>query len=134
MCRISHPFMIVAIVVGIANCDPIIYNTTVAATNIESTIGTPAILVDPTLTTSQNTTDGQYEVSVRNLINFTVLLLVFIILLFLLLIVFPFHLKYNEQKIKKRIEFSLCVFQKHFQFPISCFVSFFFCVCLLRPF
>lgn len=48
---------------GVASGDPIVLNTTVAATNIESTIGTPALLVDPTLISSQNTTDGQYEVS-----------------------------------------------------------------------
>lgn len=48
---------------GVISGDPIVHNTTVAATNIESTLGTPAILVDPTLTSSQNTTDGQYEVS-----------------------------------------------------------------------
>lgn len=48
---------------GVVSGDAVVYNTTVAATNIESTIGTPAILVDPTLTSSQNTTDGQYEVS-----------------------------------------------------------------------
>ncbi|XP_055311069.1 uncharacterized protein LOC129573918 isoform X2 [Sitodiplosis mosellana] len=46
---------------GFVSGDPIVRNTTVAATNIESTIGTPALLVDPTLTSSQNTTDGQYE-------------------------------------------------------------------------
>lgn len=48
---------------GVVSGDPIVLNTTVAATNIESTIGTPALLVDPTLISSQNTTDGQYEVS-----------------------------------------------------------------------
>lgn len=51
-------------VIGV-NSDPVIYNTTVAATNIESTIGTPAILIDPTTTSSQNTTDAQYEVSLK---------------------------------------------------------------------
>lgn len=49
---------------AVVSGDPIVLNTTVAATNIESTIGTPALLVDPTLISSQNTTDGQYEVSV----------------------------------------------------------------------
>lgn len=48
---------------GVVSCDPIVLNTTSAAANIESTIGTPALLVDPTLISSQNTTDGQYEVS-----------------------------------------------------------------------
>lgn len=42
--------------------DHVVQNTTVAATNIESTIGTPALLINPTSITSQNTTDGQYEV------------------------------------------------------------------------
>lgn len=48
---------------GVVRGDPIVLNTTIAATNIESTIGTPALLIDPTLASSQNTTDGQYEVS-----------------------------------------------------------------------
>lgn len=52
---------------GLGVVTPAEYNTTAAATNIESTIGTPAILVNPTLTASQNTTDPsadvQYEVS-----------------------------------------------------------------------
>lgn len=58
-------FKIVFLVVGLRSLhgDPIELNTTVAATNIESTIGTPAILINPTLTSDQNTTDGQYEVS-----------------------------------------------------------------------
>lgn len=47
---------------GVANCDHAEYNTTAAATNIESTIGTPATFINPTITSSQNTTDGQYEV------------------------------------------------------------------------
>lgn len=51
----------------IRNAD-LVHNTTAAATNIESTIGTPAILVDPTLMSSQNTTDGQYEVRIFFLI------------------------------------------------------------------
>lgn len=49
---------------NIVHCDTIVDNTTAVATNIESTIGTPAFLVDPTLTSTQNTTIGQYEVSV----------------------------------------------------------------------
>lgn len=48
---------------GVVGGDPIVLNTTMAATNIESTIGTPAFLVDPTLISSQNTTDSHYEVS-----------------------------------------------------------------------
>lgn len=49
---------------NVVNCDPIVSNTTDAATNIESTIGTPAFLIDPTtISSSQNTTDAQYEVS-----------------------------------------------------------------------
>lgn len=50
-------------IVTVTKSDPVVYNTTVAATNIESTIGTPAILVDPTTYANQNTTDNQYEVS-----------------------------------------------------------------------
>lgn len=57
-------FFIFAVGLRATNCDSSVYNTTVAATNIESTIGTPALLVDPTLTSTQNTTVGQYEVSV----------------------------------------------------------------------
>lgn len=57
-------FLVCTFGLAIVSGDPIVLNTTVAATNIESTIGTPAFLVDPTLISSQNTTDGQYEVSV----------------------------------------------------------------------
>lgn len=49
---------------GISICDLNVYNTTAVATNIESTIGTPEILVDPTLVSTRNTTVEQYEVSV----------------------------------------------------------------------
>lgn len=55
--------LVLTLGLSIVGGDPIILNTTVAATNIESTIGTPAFLVDPTLISSQNTTDTQYEVS-----------------------------------------------------------------------
>lgn len=41
---------------GTSICDPNIYNTTAVATNIESTIGTPEILVNPTQAFTQNTT------------------------------------------------------------------------------
>lgn len=34
-----------------------------SATNVESTIGTPALLIDPTILTKQNITDEQYEVN-----------------------------------------------------------------------
>lgn len=56
-------YMLSIIVINVVNCDSIVSNTTVAATNIESTIGTPAFLIDPTTISSQNTTDAQYEVS-----------------------------------------------------------------------
>lgn len=49
---------------GVSICDSNAYNTTAVATNIESTIGSPGILVDPTLITTRNTTVEQYEVSV----------------------------------------------------------------------
>lgn len=53
-----------AIGIGLINCDQEVYNTTAAATNIESTLGTPAILVDPTSITNQNTTDTVLEVGI----------------------------------------------------------------------
>lgn len=56
---------ILCLTVVAVQCDPVVSNTTVAATNIESTISTPAILIDPTTISSQNTTDTQYEVSAR---------------------------------------------------------------------
>lgn len=49
-----------ALSVGFVNA----YNTTAVATNIESTLGSPEILVDPTLISTRNTTVEQYEVSV----------------------------------------------------------------------
>lgn len=49
----------------LTNGDQSVYNTTAAATNIESTLGTPAILVDPTSITNRNTTDNAFEVSAR---------------------------------------------------------------------
>lgn len=49
---------------GVSICDSNAYNTTAVATNIESTIGSPEILVDPTLISTRNTTAEQYEVSV----------------------------------------------------------------------
>lgn len=55
---------------GVVKGDPIVLNTTVAATNIESTIGTPSLLIDPTLASNQNTTDAQYEVSFFLFIKF----------------------------------------------------------------
>lgn len=49
---------------GISVCETSVHNTTAADTNIESTIGIPTILVDPTLmSTTRNTTVEQYEVS-----------------------------------------------------------------------
>lgn len=57
-------FVIFSLGLRVESGDSVVRNTTVAATNIESTIGTPAILVDPTLTSNQNTTDRQYEVSI----------------------------------------------------------------------
>lgn len=48
---------------GVSVCDSNVYNTTAVATNIESTIGSPDILVDPTLISTRNTTVEQYEVS-----------------------------------------------------------------------
>lgn len=49
---------------GISICDSNAYNTTAVATSIESTIGSPEILVNPTLISTRNTTVEQYEVSV----------------------------------------------------------------------
>lgn len=53
-----------ALSISISVCDANSYNTTAVATNIESTIGSPEILVDPTLISTRNTTIEQYEVSV----------------------------------------------------------------------
>lgn len=50
--------------IGLISCDQDVYNTTAAATNIESTLGTPAILVDPTSISNQNTTDTVLEVGI----------------------------------------------------------------------
>lgn len=62
MSKLMYSLLYLYFVVTAANCDPIVSNTTMAATNIESTIGTPAILVDPTSFINQNSTDSQYEV------------------------------------------------------------------------
>lgn len=50
--------------IGLISCAQDVYNTTAAATNIESTLGTPAILVDPTSISNQNTTDTVLEVGI----------------------------------------------------------------------
>lgn len=60
----SSIFVALSIGFGIIVCDLNVHNTTAVATNIESTIGTPEILVDPTLVSTRNTTVEQYEVSV----------------------------------------------------------------------
>lgn len=52
-----------AIFIGLTNCDQGVFNTTAAATNIESTLGTPALLADPTSITHQNSTGTAFEVS-----------------------------------------------------------------------
>lgn len=49
---------------GVSICGSNAYNTTAVAANIESTIGSPGILVDPTIISTGNTTVEQYEVSV----------------------------------------------------------------------
>lgn len=56
-------FQILSVLVVGVYSDPILYDATIVATNISSTIGTPAISNDQTTVTSQNTTDAQYEVS-----------------------------------------------------------------------
>lgn len=65
-------FCFVTICTGLISCDEDVYNTTAAATNIESTLGTPVILVDPTSITTQNSTDTTFEVSITNKFEVTV--------------------------------------------------------------